>query len=141
MKMLQNLREKVRKLNTEIFALYLAYRHPQVSWVAKLVIALTIGYALSPIDLIPDFVPVFGFLDDLVIVPVGIALSIRLIPPDVLTECREKAAAQFSGTKPTFRYAWLVVMFTWLLVLAVAVLVFNKFFRSPPAGLIKPETP
>src|SRR6187401_176576 len=117
MKLLQNLKQKARDLNTEVYALYLAYKHPEVSWVARLVIALTIGYALSPIDLIPDFIPVFGFLDDLLIVPAGIALSIRLIPADVLKECREKAVNEFSGSKPNVRYAWLVVVFTWILLL------------------------
>jgi uncharacterized membrane protein YkvA (DUF1232 family) len=131
MKLLRKLREKARALNAEIFALYLAYRHPQVSWVAKLIIAVTIGYALSPIDLIPDFIPVFGFLDDLLIVPAGIALSIRLIPPAVLAECRAKAAVQFQRGKPTFRYAWLIVLFTWLLGLALVYMIVSKFFRDP----------
>jgi uncharacterized membrane protein YkvA (DUF1232 family) len=132
MELLKKLREKTRNLNTEIYALYLAYKHPRVTWVARLVIALTIGYALSPIDLIPDFIPVFGFLDDLLIVPAGIALSIRLIPADVLKECREKAASEFSGNKPNVRYTWLVVVFTWLLILAIAFMVFYKFFRNEP---------
>ncbi|KAA9341006.1 YkvA family protein [Adhaeribacter soli] len=131
MKLIRKLREKARALNAEIFALYLAYRHPQVSWVAKLIIAITIGYALSPIDLIPDFIPVFGFLDDLLIVPAGIALSIRLIPPAVLAECRAKAAAQFQAGKPHFRYAWLIVLFTWLLALALVYMMVSKFFRDP----------
>jgi uncharacterized membrane protein YkvA (DUF1232 family) len=130
MELLKKLREKTRNLNTEIYALYLAYKHPRVSWVARLVIALTIGYALSPIDLIPDFIPVFGFLDDLLIVPAGIALSIRLIPAEVLIECREKAVQEFAGSKPNVRYAWLVVVFTWVLMLAIAFMVFYKFFRS-----------
>lgn len=131
MKLLRQLREKARALNSEVFALYLAYRHPEVSWVARLIIALTIGYALSPIDLIPDFIPVFGFLDDLLIVPAGIALSIRLIPPAVLAECRTKAAAEFNDAKPHFRYATLIVLFTWLIMLAVAFLIGYKFFREP----------
>src|SRR5688572_8506530 len=130
MELLKKLREKTRNLNTEIYALYLAYKHPRVMWVARLVIALTIGYALSPIDLIPDFIPVFGFLDDLLIVPAGIALSIRLIPAEVLKECREKAVNEFSGSKPHVRYAWLVVVFTWILILAIAFMVFYKFFRN-----------
>src|SRR6187401_2024223 len=112
MKLLQNLKQKARDLNTEVYALYLAYKHPEVSWVAKVVIALTIGYALSPIDLIPDFIPVFGFLDDLVIGPAGIALSIRLIPPDVMQECRLKSQELFRSEKPKVRYAWLVVAFS-----------------------------
>ena len=72
MKLLQNLKQRARALNTEVYALYLAYKRPEVPWTAKIIIALTIGYALSPIDLIPDFIPVFGFLDDIFIVPAGI---------------------------------------------------------------------
>jgi uncharacterized membrane protein YkvA (DUF1232 family) len=133
MKLLRNLREKARALNTEIYALYLAYKHPQVSWVAKVVIALTIGYALSPIDLIPDFIPVFGFLDDLLIVPAGIALSVRLIPAPVMEECRLRSRELFQGKKPQVRYAWLVVVFTWLLILTAVFMFGYKFWR--------PETP
>lgn len=129
MKFLQNLKQKAKNLNTEVYALYLAYKHPEVSWAAKIIIALTIGYALSPIDLIPDFIPVFGFLDDLFIVPAGIALSIRLIPGPVLEECRARSAEMFRDKKPQARYAWLVVVFSWLLILTAALLFFLKFLR------------
>jgi uncharacterized membrane protein YkvA (DUF1232 family) len=131
MKLLQKLREKARHLNTEIYALYLAYKHPQVSWAAKIIIAITIGYALSPIDLIPDFVPVFGFLDDLLIVPAGIALSVRLIPVSVLQECRAKALELFQSNKPKLRYAWMIVFFTWLLIAAILAMLFYKFLHEP----------
>jgi uncharacterized membrane protein YkvA (DUF1232 family) len=133
MKLLRTLREKASALNSEIYALYLAYKHPKVTWPARVIIALTIGYALSPIDLIPDFIPVFGFLDDLLIVPAGIALSIRLIPPDVMAACRKEAQENFRSGKPHVRYAWLVVVFTWLLILATLFMVFHKFFRKDPA--------
>ncbi len=136
MKLLQNLREKARALNTEVYALYLAYKHPKVSWVAKIVVALTIGYALSPIDLIPDFIPVFGFLDDLLIVPAGIALSIRLIPPEVMQECRQRSQELFRSEKPKVRYAWLVVVFSWLIILAAALMFGYKFFRKEAAPVV-----
>src|SRR6187200_2131648 len=129
MKLLQNIREKARRLNTEIYALYLAYKHPKVSWAAKIIIALTIGYALSPIDLIPDFIPVFGFLDDILIVPAGIALSIRLIPEPIMQKCRLQAAELFRDKKPQVRYAWLVVVFSWILILAVVFMFARKFIR------------
>ncbi|HSI91285.1 MAG TPA: YkvA family protein [Adhaeribacter sp.] len=130
MNWLQTLRAKTQSLNTEIYALYLAYKHPKVPWLAKVIIALTIGYALSPIDLIPDFIPVFGYLDDLLIVPAGVALSIRLIPGPVMDECRVKAAELFASQKPKARYAVMVVIFTWVLVLAVVFMVGYKFFRK-----------
>src|SRR5688572_23383108 len=133
MKFLQNLKQKARALNTEVYALYLAYKHPQVSWVAKVVIALTIGYALSPIDLIPDFIPVFGLLDDLFIVPAGIALSVRLIPAPVMHECRLKAAEMFRDNKPSVRYAWLVVVFSWLIILSIVFMFTLKFLQPEHA--------
>jgi uncharacterized membrane protein YkvA (DUF1232 family) len=86
-------KDKARRLRTEVHAVYLASRHPAVPWYAKALVVLIVAYALSPIDLIPDFIPVLGYLDDLILVPAGIALAIRLIPPQVLEECRQKAAA------------------------------------------------
>ena len=133
MKLLQNLKQKARALNTEVYALYLAYKHPKVSWVAKVVIALTIGYALSPIDLIPDFIPVFGFLDDLFIVPAGVALSVRLIPASVMQECRIKSYEMFRDKKPSVRYAWLVVVFSWIIILSVVFMFTLKFIQPEHA--------
>ena len=88
--------ERARALRADIHALYLASRDPRVPRLAKAVAALTVGYALSPIDLIPDFIPVLGHLDDLVLVPLGLALAIRLIPRPILAEHRATAARRFS---------------------------------------------
>ena len=85
-------RQLARRLKLDIAALYLAYRDPRVPWPAKLFTALVVGYALSPIDLIPDMIPVLGYLDDLILVPLGIYLALRMIPPPVLAECRQMAA-------------------------------------------------
>lgn len=87
-------KEKTRKLKSEIYALYLAYRDPRVPWYAKLLTVAIVGYALSPIDLIPDFIPVLGLLDDLLLLPIGIMLVVKIIPPEVLSEYREKAKAE-----------------------------------------------
>ena len=84
-------KEKVALLKREIHALYLACRHPDTPWYAKLCALLVVGYALSPIDLIPDFIPVLGYLDDLLLLPLGIALVLRMIPEPVLNECRAQA--------------------------------------------------
>ena len=89
--MLEGLKESARKIKKELTALYLAYKHPAVPWYAKLFTAVVIGYALSPIDLVPDFIPVLGYLDDLLLLPLGIAVAIKLIPREVMAECREKA--------------------------------------------------
>jgi uncharacterized membrane protein YkvA (DUF1232 family) len=83
-------RARARDLETEVRALWLASRDPRVPWHAKAVAGLTVAYALSPIDLIPDFIPVLGHLDDLVLVPLGLALAIRLVPPEVLAEHRAR---------------------------------------------------
>lgn len=88
---MESLKEKARHLKTEVHALVLAYKDPRVPWYAKAFMGLIIAYAVSPIDLIPDFIPVLGYVDDLVIVPVGIRLAIKMIPKDVLEECRQKA--------------------------------------------------
>jgi uncharacterized membrane protein YkvA (DUF1232 family) len=84
-------RRRARRLKREFFALYYASQHPRVSWYAKVVAACVVAYAFSPIDLIPDPIPVLGYLDDLVILPLGVALVLRLIPQDVLAECRKQA--------------------------------------------------
>jgi uncharacterized membrane protein YkvA (DUF1232 family) len=84
-------RARARLLKGEVLALSFAVRHPRVPWYAKVVAACVVAYALSPIDLIPDFIPVLGYLDDLVLVPLGVWLVVRLIPADVLAECRARA--------------------------------------------------
>lgn len=83
-----------RRLRQEVLALWLAARDPRVPWQARLAAAAVAAYALSPIDLIPDFIPVLGYLDDLVIVPLGIMLAVRLVPPALLAESRAAAAGR-----------------------------------------------
>ena len=97
---LARLRRRVEALKADTWALALAARDPRVPWYAKAVAAITVAYALSPIDLIPDFIPVLGYLDDLVLVPLGIALAIRLLPPDVLAEHR----LDFIWKQPPYEY-------------------------------------
>ena len=107
-------RNKARELKSEIHALYLAARDPRTPWYAKALAVCIIGYALSPIDLIPDFIPFVGYLDDLVIVPAGIALLIRMIPRDVLRECREKAQSQPISIRKNW-IAGTITILIWLL--------------------------
>src|SRR5690242_10610191 len=92
--MLDGLRDRARALKQDTHALYLTARHPRTPWYATVLAAAVVAYALSPFDLIPDFIPVVGYLDDLIIVPLGIAAVLRLVPADVLAECREQAQAQ-----------------------------------------------
>ena len=93
MSMWEGFKRWARQLKREIEALMLAARDPRTPWYAKWLVAGVVAYALSPIDLIPDFIPVLGQLDDLILVPLGIAIAIRLIPTEVLAECRAKAGA------------------------------------------------
>ena len=89
--MLRKWKEIIRKLKEDIYTLYLASRDPRIPFMAKVVLVLTVAYAFSPIDLIPDFIPALGYLDDLVLLPLGIWLTIKLMPADVLNEYRQKA--------------------------------------------------
>ena len=90
--MLKKIKTKAARLKLEVVALYFAARDPRTPWYAKALAVCVAGYALSPIDLIPDFVPVLGYLDDLVIVPLGILTVLRLIPPEIMAENRAAAA-------------------------------------------------
>lgn len=85
--------QRVRQLKTDTIAVYLACKDPRTPWYAKAVAWCTVAYLLSPIDLIPDFIPVVGMLDDLILVPLGISLAVRMIPAPVLADCREQARA------------------------------------------------
>lgn len=121
MALLDTLRQHARRLKADTLALYLAARHPRTPWYAKLLVAGIVAYALSPIDLIPDFIPVLGYLDDLILLPLGIALAIRLVPDDVLAECRSRAAERLAENRPVSRWAAVVIVAIWLgLALLVA---------------------
>src|ERR671933_1645183 len=91
MPLLTGLRRRARLLKRDTYALYLAARDPRTPWYAKVLAAVVVAYALSPLDLIPDFIPVLGYLDDLLIVPAGIALAVKLVPAPVMAECRAQA--------------------------------------------------
>jgi uncharacterized membrane protein YkvA (DUF1232 family) len=108
-------------LRRDLTALYLAARDPRVPWYAKALAAATVAYALSPIDLIPDFIPVLGYLDDLLLLPLGIALAIRLIPPALMAELRAAAATMTLDELPGGRAAAVLILLAWLAVVGLAV--------------------
>jgi uncharacterized membrane protein YkvA (DUF1232 family) len=116
-------KQRARELKTETYAIYLAYKDPRTPWYARLFAACVVGYAFSPIDLIPDPIPVLGYLDDLVLVPLGIAVALKMIPPPVMAECRDKAQAAMSEGKPTNWVAATVIVAIWLLLAALAIVV------------------
>ncbi len=118
--LLARLKAWARRLKGETLVLALAARHPDTPWYAKLLVIAVVAYALSPIDLIPDFIPVLGYLDELVLIPLGLALAIRLIPPAVLAECRARAGQLTAAGRRAGRVAAVVVMLVWLTVLGLA---------------------
>jgi uncharacterized membrane protein YkvA (DUF1232 family) len=114
---------KARKLKQEVYALYLASRDRRVPWYARVVAIVVVAYAFSPIDLIPDPIPVLGYLDDLILIPLGIALVIKLIPAEVLQDCRGMAASTMRAGKPKNWVAGGVIILIW-----VGLFVFTFYF-------------
>ena len=129
-KILQSWKRRADQLRAETYAIYLAYKDPRVPWYAKLLIACVIGYVLSPIDPIPDFIPILGYVDDLILVPIGIALVIKMIPLAVLAECREKARAAIAQKRPRNWVAASVVIAIWLLFASLGILFITKMIKD-----------
>lgn len=124
MGILEKWEKRAQKAEVETYALYLAYRDPKNPWYAKLLAAGVVAYAAGPIDLIPDFIPVLGILDDLIIVPIGAALAIKMVPKEVMIECRERARnlMEPSASKRTRYLFAAIIIAVWCLVLAFVVL-------------------
>jgi uncharacterized membrane protein YkvA (DUF1232 family) len=130
MDIVQSWKEKARELKTEVYALYLAYRDPRVSWPARIFAGLVVAYAFSPIDLIPDPIPVLGYLDDLILIPAGVVLARRMIPPMVLAECRVRAREVMAAGKPVNRAAAVVIVAIWLIAAALTAVWLYKSFSA-----------
>ena len=128
MSFMQTWRQKAGELKIEVYALYLAYRDPRVSWPARIFAGLVVAYAFSPIDLIPDPVPVLGYLDDLILIPLGAAIARRLIPPVVLAECRVQARAVMAAGKPVNWVAAGVIIAIWIVLVALTALWLARVF-------------
>ncbi len=118
---IDTLKQRAHLLKRETYAIFLACKDPRVPWYAKLLAGGVVAYAFSPIDLIPDPIPVLGYLDDLIIVPLGIALVLKMIPPQVMADCRAQAALQHD--KPTNWIAAITIVAIWLLLAALGVVV------------------
>ncbi len=126
---MQSLKQLAKKLKKETYTIYLASIDPRVPWYARMLAGVTVAYAFSPIDLIPDFIPILGYLDDLVIVPLGIWLVIKMIPPEVLAECREKAVAEIERGKPINRAAAVVIIAIWIGFGILAAIALKQIFK------------
>lgn len=116
--MFNKLKESAHALRTETIALYLACRNPRTPWAARALALLVVAYALSPIDLVPDFIPVLGYLDDLILLPLGITLAIRMIPPEAMAEARETAKQAGGPGGNVGRIGAALVALVWLAILA-----------------------
>ena len=126
---LESLKQQAKQLKIEIYAIYLAYKDPRVPWYARIFAACVVGYAFSPIDLIPDPIPILGYLDDLILIPLGVVLVLKLIPPEVLAECREKAQEIMRQGKPVNRIAAFVIITIWILLTTLAIVFTLKFLK------------
>ena len=119
MSRLDGWRARAQALKRDTYALYLAARDPRTPWYARALAALILAYAFSPIDLIPDFVPVLGYLDDLILIPLGLALLTRLVPPEVMAEARERASKVQSRNRPRSYAAAIIIVLIWLAMAAL----------------------
>jgi uncharacterized membrane protein YkvA (DUF1232 family) len=114
--LIESLKQRAKSIKVETYTLFLAYKDPRVPWYARIFAACVVGYAFSPIDFIPDPIPVLGYLDDLVIIPLGIWLALKMIPPQVLAECRVKAQEVIKEGKPVNRLAAVIIVIVWILL-------------------------
>jgi uncharacterized membrane protein YkvA (DUF1232 family) len=127
---LKKYREKIKsgvdELKWDILALYLARKDPRIPFRSKILIGLAVSYLMCPIDLIPDFIPVVGQLEDLVIVPALIGYAVKIIPPDVLREYREKAKVTFREGSPSYRRGLVIIVIVWVSILLLAIYLIGK---------------
>lgn len=110
----QAIRERARQLKIELIALALATRHPQTPWYAKFVVAGCVAYALTPVDFVPDAIPVIGVIDDLIFIPLAIALAVRFIPAPVLADCRARSHEIEARTPKLGAAAWILIAAAWI---------------------------
>jgi uncharacterized membrane protein YkvA (DUF1232 family) len=122
-------KQKARDLELQTYSLYFAYRDPRVPWYAKGFIGLIVAYAFSPIDLIPDFIPVLGYLDDLVVIPLGVFLALRMIPVQIMEECRAKAKEHLNEEKPQYKFMGVIIIGIWIIVILVGGMLLIRYIR------------
>ena len=122
---------RVRELKRDAFALYLACKDPRTPWYAKLLAALVVGYVFSPIDLIPDFIPVLGQLDDFILVPLGILLVRRMISTDVMNDCRHRAEEEIRNGSPVIRIAAAAIILLWILFAWIGYMALQPWISLP----------
>jgi uncharacterized membrane protein YkvA (DUF1232 family) len=122
--------EKLQALKKETYAIYLAAKHPQVPWYAKLLATCIVAYAVSPIDLIPDFIPIIGYLDDLILLPLGILLVVKMIPKDILDECRREAETAIAQNPQAGKFAAIAIVVIWIIMGFLAAIWLSKLWKG-----------
>jgi uncharacterized membrane protein YkvA (DUF1232 family) len=127
--MLTNWKHRTKQLKREIHVIYLTIKDPRTPWHARVLAAVIVGYAFSPIDLIPDPIPILGYLDDLVLLPLGVLLLLKLLPEEVMADCRATAAASAGGKKPTNWFAGAIIGAIWLAAIYLTVCFLWNFFQ------------
>jgi uncharacterized membrane protein YkvA (DUF1232 family) len=115
-------KQKAAWLKKQTLALYFAVQDPRVPWYTKAWMILVVAYAFSPVDLIPDFIPVLGYLDDLIIVPLGVYLALRMVPVQVMRECQAKAEKNLGQDKPQYRWMAIMIIVVWIIVILLFIL-------------------
>ena len=127
--MLKKIKAWTSNLKKQVFTLYFAYKDNRVPWYAKLFAACVVAYAFSPIDLIPDFIPILGYIDDVIIVPLGIMLALKMIPESVITDCEEKAEELMKKGKPKNWIVGSIIILVWGLILIWGIITIYNFLN------------
>jgi uncharacterized membrane protein YkvA (DUF1232 family) len=130
MPFIEQWKQRAGQLKIEVYALYLAYRDPRLPWYARVFAACVVGYAFSPIDLIPDPIPVLGYVDDLVLIPLGVKVALSMIPAEVMTESRAKAQEVIRQGKPVNRIAAAIIVVIWLILAALVIAFMLRLFKG-----------
>jgi uncharacterized membrane protein YkvA (DUF1232 family) len=128
--MIDRLKSWAKRLKQETYALYFAYQDPRLPWYVKALVIFVVAHTFSPIDLIPDFIPVLGYLDDLIITPLGLALALKLIPPVVMAEARARAELDLFEGKTISRWGTLIVVSIWLMAVVLGIVIAFRYFRT-----------
>jgi uncharacterized membrane protein YkvA (DUF1232 family) len=130
MPFIEQWKQRAGQLKIEVYALYLAYRDPRLPWYARVFAACVVGYAFSPIDLIPDPIPILGYVDDLVLIPLGVKVALSMIPAEVMTESRAKAQEVIRQGKPVNRIAAAIILAIWLILAALVIAFMLRLFKG-----------
>jgi uncharacterized membrane protein YkvA (DUF1232 family) len=126
---LKKLKNHANNLKRETYTLYLVYKDSDITWWKRIFLGIVIGYAFCPIDLIPEFIPIFGYLDDLILVPLGISLALKLIPKEVIEKCRRKAIEEEKKEVPIGKKTTLVIILIWIIGLGFCLIWFIDLLR------------